>query len=43
MRESGKKRTARLVEKRAIDIIESTKERTEVQKLVERLRKKYEK
>ena len=43
MRESGKKRTARLVEKRAIEIIESTKERTEVQKLVERLRTKYEK
>jgi thioredoxin-related protein len=43
MRESGKQRTARLVENRAIEIIESTKERTEVQSVVERLRKKYAK
>jgi len=43
MRESGKNRTARLVENRASEIVESTKERTEIQKLVERLRKKYEK
>ncbi|QEG21297.1 thioredoxin family protein [Mariniblastus fucicola] len=43
MRESGKQRTARLVENRAIEIIESTKERTEIQSVVERLRKKYEK
>jgi len=43
MRESGKQRTARLVENRAIEIIESTKERTEVQSVVERLRKKYDK
>jgi len=43
MRESGKQRTARLVENRAIEIIESTKERTEIQSVVERLRKKYDK
>lgn len=43
MRESGKSRTARLVENRASEIVESTKERTEIQSLVERLRKKYEK
>lgn len=42
MRESGKNRTARLVENRARDIVESTKERTEIQNLIERLRKKYE-
>ena len=43
MRESGKQRTARLVENRAIEIIESTKERTEIQNVVERLRRKYDK
>ncbi len=43
MRESGKLRTARLVENRAIEIIESTKEKTELQSVVESLRKKYEK
>ncbi len=43
MRESGKQRTARLVENRAVEIIESTKERTEIQDVVERLRKKYSK
>ena len=43
MRESGKVRTARLVENRASELVESTKERTEIQSLVERLRKKYEK
>ena len=43
MRESGKQRTARLVENRAIEIIESTKERTEIQNVVDRLRKKYDK
>ncbi len=43
MRESGKQRTARLVENRAIEIIESTKERTEIQSVVDRLRKKYDK
>jgi thioredoxin-related protein/ribosomal protein S7 len=42
MRESGKKRTARIVENRAVEIIESTKERTEIQNVVERLRKKYD-
>ena len=42
MRESGKLRTARLVENRAIEIIESTKEKTELQSVVERLRKKFE-
>ena len=41
MRESGKHRTARLVENRAKEIVESTKERTEVQEVVERLRQKY--
>ena len=43
MRESGKVRTARLVENRASEMVESTKERTEIQSLVERLRKKYQK
>ena len=43
MRESGKHRTARLVENRAKEIVESTKERTEIQEVVERLRKKYAK
>lgn len=42
MRESGKLRTARLVENRAIEIIESTKEKTELQSVVDRLRKKFE-
>lgn len=42
MRESGKNRTARLVENRASEMVESTKERTEIKNLVERLRKKYE-
>lgn len=42
MRESGKNRTARLVENRASELVESTKERTEIKNLVERLRKKYE-
>jgi thioredoxin-related protein len=42
LRESGKLRTARLVENRAIEIIESTKERSELQSVVERLRRKFE-
>ena len=43
MHESGKHRTARLVENRAMEIVQSTKERTEIQEVVERLREKYAK
>ena len=43
MREAGKERSARLVEKRAVEIIETTKERTEIQNVVDRLRLKYTK
>lgn len=42
LRESGKFRTARLVENRAIEVIESSKERSEFQSVVERLRRKFE-
>lgn len=41
MRDSGRRRQARLAENRAVEIAESAKEKAEIQKLVERLRKKY--
>ena len=43
MREMKRTRQARLAENRAIEVAESTKERSEMQKIVDRLRKKYEK
>ncbi len=42
MRDSGRKRQARLAENRAVEIAESPKEKAEMQKIVERLRKKYD-
>ena len=41
MREMKRTRQARLAENRAIEITESPKQRAELQKMVERLRKKY--
>jgi tetratricopeptide (TPR) repeat protein len=41
MRETDRRRQARLAENRAIEVAESPEQRAEMQKLVERLRKKY--
>ena len=41
MRDTDRLRQARLAENRAIEIAESAKEKAEIQKLVERVRKKY--
>ena len=43
MRENGRRRRAIVAENRAVEIAESPQERAEMQKLVERLRQKYEK
>ena len=41
MRETDRRRQARLAENRAIEVAESPEQRAEMQKLVERLRKKF--
>jgi predicted RNA polymerase sigma factor len=41
MRDMNRSRQARLAENRAIEITESAQERAEMQKIVERLRKKF--
>jgi tetratricopeptide (TPR) repeat protein len=41
MRDSGRQRTARLAENRAVEIMENSKARGEIQQVVDRLRKKY--
>ncbi len=42
MRDSGRRRQARLAENRAVEIAESTLERGEIEKIVKRLRAKYD-